>query len=285
MRLHGKREKDENIDRKKKVKRGKEESWLQVSLRSSESHSRAYGDLPVTYASYMKEQKACPKSPGSVAETRKSHRAGLEAEQTDGRMRPCPLLSGKARHQQSHPWSREITAQARRGRSPCNPPPGGSKGRSAPLPAKSQSSMWHFPILSTSSGILMLYFSTTAILASSSLSSAAVTYLLKPPKPSLCTHLLINLSLIARFPEEDTRRLPWATWHWQRWQWLRGPNQLHNRWEMQVLVPTASLGRCVTLGKPVRGLVSKVTIKSPMLELLPSVTGIRNSAVMKRKVL
>lgn len=163
---------------------------------------------------------------------------------------PPPLRQGQ--EPAKPPWSSEIIAQARRSRSPCNPPPGGSKGRNVPLPAKSQSSMWHFCILSTSSGILMLYFSTTAILASSSLSSAAVTYLLKPLKPSLCTHLLINLSLITRFPKEDTHRLPWARWHWQWGQRLHVPNQLHDRWEMQVLVPTASLGCCVALGKSVR---------------------------------
>lgn len=72
------------------------------------------------------------------------------------------------------------------------------------LPAKSRSSMWHLSILSTSSGILILYFSTTAIFASSSLSSAAVTYLLKPLKPSLCSHLLMNLSLMMRSPKEET---------------------------------------------------------------------------------
>lgn len=72
--------------------------------------------------------------------------------------------------------------------------------RSTSSPAKSKSSMWHRSILATSSGMRMLYFSTTAILASSSLSSAAVTYRLKPLKPSLCAHLLMNLSLMTRFP-------------------------------------------------------------------------------------
>lgn len=116
--------------------------------------------------------------------------AGSRAEREEGREEgsPAPLAGVVAPESEVHA-----------GKSP--------RGRPCPMssPAKSKSSMWHRSILATSSGMRMLYFSTTAILASSSLSSAAVTYRLKPLKPSLCAHLLMNLSLMMRFPRGNMR--------------------------------------------------------------------------------
>lgn len=118
------------------------------------------------------------------------------------------------------PWSCEVHA----GKRPRGHP------RPTSSPAKSKSSMWHRSILATSSGRRMLYFSTTAILASSSLSSAAVTYRLKPLKPSLRAHLLMNLSLMTRFPRGNMSAGQGEPYH-------RYETQLHpyRWWQFRIL--------------------------------------------------